>query len=112
MYNKTSLGIKDNFLMYLQTDKVLSHKQAGPALMKVNTKMDLVQIFSRSTKNYILLLRTVFTKRPLQGIAIFYKPSRQCFYAYVWNVGNGCSAKQKIKMKDAMFKVPHIKLML
>jgi hypothetical protein len=81
--------------------------------MKLNAAIRYNELRALQTKRaYRLIFRTVFTIKPLQMIALFYRTDTKRFYACVWNTKNGRSWTREIRLRELRAQLPYVKAML
>ncbi len=86
----------------MNKSNMLQEDPKAPAEIKVNAKLYRDEIKDPKVnsqykpddemlyldKEYLLLFRSIFTVKPRQMVAIFYKTNERVFYMYIWNTKN------------------------
>lgn len=57
-------------------------------IMKVNSNLNLNTLLEKNKVGYLLIFRHIFTIKPLQMMAILFRPESGKFFIIVYNVKN------------------------
>ncbi|KAL4476821.1 hypothetical protein ABPG72_010658 [Tetrahymena utriculariae] len=80
--------------------------------VQLNCDINIQRLIDPNQKHFIIMYRGVFTKKPLQMIAIYYQTSKRKFFAEIWNIKTQKRVKQKIKFKQICYQIPFVKQLL
>ncbi|EAS05978.2 hypothetical protein TTHERM_00780670 (macronuclear) [Tetrahymena thermophila SB210] len=80
--------------------------------VQINCDINIQRLIDPNQKHFIIMYRGVFTKKPLQMIAIYYQTSKRKFFAEIWNIKTQKRVKQKIKFKQICYQIPFVKQLL